>query len=218
MPETLLIHGSPLIGLYVKANEDIAFIGIRDERARRTIEKELEVKVVRTTVSGSELVGAMMSLNSSGAVVGRYIKEKELNRIRREIDVLVVDIEINCMGNIIALNDRGAIIHPDIRDEVLWEIRDFLGVEVAKGTIGGVKTVGMSSAVTNNGALVNPNSTEWEMERIVEVLKVEPVKGTVNFGSEMVGTGVIANSRGYVAGRDTTGFELGVIEEALGFI
>ncbi len=218
MPETLLIHGNPLIGLYVRASDDIAFIGVRDERARRTIERELEVKVVRTTVSGSELVGAMMALNSSGAVVGRYLREKELNRIRREIDVLVVDIEINCMGNVVALNDRGAIVHPDIKEEVLWEIRDFLGVEVVKGTIGGVKTVGMSSAVTNSGALVNPNSTEWEMERIAEVLEVEPVRGTVNFGSEMVGTGVVANSKGYVAGRDTTGFELGVIEEALGFI
>jgi translation initiation factor 6 len=33
----------------------------------------------------------------------------------------------------------------------------------------------------------------------------------------MVGTGVVANSKGYIAGEDTTGFELGVIEDALGF-
>ncbi len=218
MPETLLIHGNPLIGLYVRANEDIAFIGVRDEKAKRVIEKELEVKVVKVSVAGSELVGAMMSLNSSGAIVGRHIKEKELNRIEREIDVLVVDIDINCMGNVIAINDKGAIIHPDIDEKAVEEIKDFLGISVTKGTIGGVKTVGMSSAVTNQGALVNPNSTEWEMEKISEILDVEPVKGTVNFGSEMVGTGIVANSKGYVAGRDTTGFELGVIEEALGFI
>ncbi len=218
MPETLLIHGNPLIGLYIRANEEVAFIGVRDERARRTVERELEVKVIKITVAGSELVGAMMALNSSGAVVGKYVREKELNRIKREIDVFVADIEINCMGNVIALNDRGAVIHPDVNDGVAEEIRDFLGIEVVKGTVGGVKTVGMSSVVTNSGALVNPNATEWEMERIGEVLDVHPVKGTVNFGSEMVGTGVVANSKGYVAGRDTTGFELGVIEEALGFI
>jgi len=218
MPETLLIHGNPLIGLYVRANEDIAFIGVRDEKAKRVIEKELEVKAVKVSVAGSELVGAMMALNSSGAIVGRYVKEKELNRIEREIDVLVVDIDINCMGNVIAINDKGAIIHPDIDDKAVYEIKDFLGIDVTRGTIGGVKTVGMSSAVTNQGALVNPNSTEWEMEKISEILNVEPVKGTVHFGSEMVGTGIVANSKGYVAGRDTTGFELGVIEEALGFI
>ena len=218
MPETLLIHGNPLIGLYVRVNEDVAFIGVRDEKAKRIIESELAVKVTRTTVAGSELVGAMMALNTSGAVVGRYVREKEIDRIERKIDVLVADLNINCMGNVIALNDRGAVIHPDIDESIAGEIKDFLGIDVAKGTIGGVKTVGMSSVVTNNGALVNPNVTEWEIERIIETLGVEPVKGTVNFGSEMVGTGVVANSKGYVAGRDTTGFELGAIEEALGFI
>ena len=54
-----------------------------------------------------------------------------------------------------------------------------------------------------------------ELKIIEEVLKVEPVKGTVNFGSEMVGTGIVAISKGYLAGKDTTGFELGLIEEAL---
>jgi len=72
--------------------------------------------------------------------------------------------------------------------------------------------------VTNRGGLINPNSKEWEVRKIHEVLGVEVEPGTVNFGSDMVGTGLIANTKGYIAGRDTTGFELGVIEEALGFV
>jgi len=42
--------------------------------------------------------------------------------------------------------------------------------------------------------------------------------GTVNFGSPLVGSGILANSRGYVAGDETTGPELGRIEDALGFM
>jgi len=40
----------------------------------------------------------------------------------------------------------------------------------------------------------------------------------VNFGQDMVGAGLVANSRGYVVGEDTTGFELGIVEQALGFV
>ncbi|WP_457590443.1 translation initiation factor IF-6 [Geoglobus sp.] len=218
MPETAVIHGSPLIGLYIRASEDLAVIGVRDERVEHQIAEELEVEVLRTTVCGSELVGAMMAVNSRGAVVSKNIFRKELEALQSKIDVLVLDTEITCMGNVIALNDRGAIVHPELSQDMMGRISDFLDVDVVQGTIGGIKTVGMSSVVTNRGALVNPNANDWEMKRIEEVLGVEPVKGTVNFGSEMVGTGVVANSKGYVAGKDTTGFELGVIEEALGFL
>ncbi|NOY12111.1 MAG: translation initiation factor IF-6 [Archaeoglobi archaeon] len=218
MPETAAIHGNPLVGLYVRASEDLAVIGVRDEKVEGLIAEELEVEVTRTTICGSELVGVMMAMNSKGAVVSKNILRKELEALERKVDVLVLDTEITCMGNVIALNDRGAIVHPELDQRLMDRISDFLDVEVVQGTIGGIKTVGMSAVVTNRGALVNPNANDWEMKRIEEVLGVEPVKGTVNFGSEMVGTGVVANSKGYVAGRDTTGFELGVIEEALGFL
>jgi translation initiation factor 6 len=39
--------------------------------------------------------------------------------------------------------------------------------------------------------------------------------GTSNYGTQMVGSGLIANSKGYVAGSKTTGHELGRIEDAL---
>ncbi len=212
------ISGSPLIGLYIRVNEDFAIIGIRDRKIEDALREELDVDIIRTKICGSELTGAMLALNSKGAVVSRNIMKKELSKLSRKLEVLVLDTEITCIGNILALNDKGAIVHPDIEDRIVNRISDFLEIDIQKGTIGGVKTVGMSSVVTNRGALINPNANEWEVKKIEEILKVEAVKGTVNFGSEMVGTGVVANSKGYLAGRDTTGFELGVIEEALGFV
>jgi len=218
MPTKAFIHGNPLIGLYVRAWDDIAIMGVRDERLKEMLKDELQVDVLRTTVCGSELVGAMVAMNSEGAVVSKNVSEKELKKLERKLNVLVLETEITCMGNVIALNDHGAIVHPEVDDSFILHISDFFDVEVIRGTIGGIKTVGMSAVVTNRGALVNPNANQWEMKRIEEALSVEPVKGTVNFGSEMVGTGVVANSKGYIAGGDTTGFELGVIEEALGFL
>ena len=211
----LSINGSPLVGLYIRASEDFAIVGIRDKVVENVLREELDVDVIRTTICGSELVGAMVALNCRGAIVSKNILKKELSKLSKYLDVLVVDTEITCFGNILALNDKGAIIHPEIEERIVEKIEKFLGVEVRRGTVGGIKTVGMSSVVTNRGALVNPNTNDWELKIVEEVLKVEPVKGTVNFGSELVGTGVVANSKGYLAGKDTTGFELGLIEEAL---
>ena len=42
--------------------------------------------------------------------------------------------------------------------------------------------------------------------------------GTVNLGSPLVGSGLLANSYGYLAGDETTGPELGRIEDALDFL
>lgn len=218
MAELLAVHGNPLIGLYARVSDEFAVVGIRDVKFEQILREELDVETVRTTVAGSELVGAMVAMNSEGIIVSKHVMSKELERLEKIAEVLVLDTDVTCMGNVIAMNDRGAVVHPDLESEVLLEISDFMNIDVSKGTVGGIKTVGMSCVVTNRGALVNPNTSEWEMKKIEEILKVEPVKGTVNFGSEMVGTGLIANSKGYVAGKDTTGFELGVIEEALGFL
>jgi translation initiation factor 6 len=42
--------------------------------------------------------------------------------------------------------------------------------------------------------------------------------GTINYGGPLVGSGLVANASGYVAGQQTTGPELGRIEDALGYI
>lgn len=215
MPKLLAIRGVPLIGLYIKATEEFAILGVDDENAIESLKEELDVDVVVTTVMGSELVGALVCANSNGVLVNSQIAKKELEKIKKVAEVKTIDSNVTCLGNIVCLNDRGAIIHPEIESSIENAVRDFLDVEVARGTIGGVKTVGMSAVVTNRGGLLNPNASEWEIKKVEEVMKVEVGTGTVNFGVELVGTGLVANSKGYIAGKDTTGFELGLIEESL---
>ncbi len=215
MPKLLAIKGVPLIGLYIRATEDFAIVGVDDEKAKDYLKEELDVDVVVTTVMGSELVGALACANSNGVLVNSQISKKELERIEKVTEVKTVESNITCLGNVVCLNDKGAIVHPEVDKVIEDAVKNFLNVEVARGTIGGVKTVGMSAVVTNRGGLLNPNANEWEIRRVEEVMKVEVGTGTVNFGVELVGTGLVANSKGYVAGKDTTGFELGLIEEAL---
>ncbi len=215
MPKLLAIKGVPLIGLYIRATEDFAVLGVDDEKAKDYLREELDVDVVVTTVMGSELVGALVCGNSNGLVVNSRIGMKELEKLKSVSEVKTVDSNITCLGNVVCVNDRGAIVHPEVDEEIERVVAEFLNVDVARGTIGGVKTVGMSAVVTNRGGLLNPNASEWEIKKVEDVMRVEVGTGTVNFGVELVGTGLVANSRGYIAGKDTTGFELGLIEEAL---
>ena len=48
-----------------------------------------------------------------------------------------------------------------------------------------------------------------------KVLEVPVMEGTVNFGMPLVGAGVISSTNGAVCGRQSTGIELGRVEEAL---
>lgn len=217
MPKLLAVKGVPLIGLYIRVTENFAIIGVNDEKAVESLKEELGVDVVITTVMGSELVGALVCANSNGVIVNSRISKKEFEKIKKVAEVKKIDSNVTCLGNVVCLNDRGAIIHPEIDNGIEKAVNDFLDVEVVRGTIGGVKTVGMSAVVTNKGGILNPNASEWEIRKVESVMKVDVGKGTVNFGVELVGTGLVANTKGYIAGKDTTGFELGLIEEALGW-
>jgi translation initiation factor 6 len=76
----------------------------------------------------------------------------------------------------------------------------------------------MTAVVTNKGLLAHPRITDAEIAICEELFGLPVDIGTVNLGSPLVGSGLLANSRGYVAGDETTGPELGRIEDALGFL
>ncbi|MCS7130196.1 MAG: translation initiation factor IF-6 [Archaeoglobaceae archaeon] len=211
----LAVHGNPLIGLYAKVSENFAVIGVPEEKFEASIREILGVEVITTTISGSELVGAMIAMNSKGIAVSSNIMSKELEKLKRKIDVKVVDTPMTCIGNNFCINDRGGIAHPEMPQKTIEEVSDFLDIEIVHGTIGGIKTVGMAGVITNRGGIVHPNATEWELKKISRVMGIEALKGTANFGNDMVGSSILANSKGYLVGRDTTGLELGIIDEAL---
>lgn len=125
---------------------------------------------------------------------------------------------LNAVGNIVLTNDSAALVHPELSDRALEAISRTLKVDVYRGTIAGIKNVGMAGVVTNKGLLVHPKVTVSERETLEEIFGFPVNIGTTNFGTQMLGSGLLANSKNFVAGSDTTGPELGRIEEALGFL
>lgn len=182
------------------------------------LEESLGVPAVSTSIGGSFIIGALMCANAHGVIAAGFMSEKELRALRKHSKAARLNDHLNAAGNVILANDTAALVHPDISERSLRMVTKTLGVPVHRGTIGGLKTVGMAGIATNKGVLVHPKATSAEIAFIEEVFDLPVDIGTVNFGSPLVGSGLLANSKGYVTGEDTTGPEISRIEDALGFM
>jgi len=212
----LNISGTSVLGVFATCTEDHVFVppDISDEMLS-DLEVSLGVKGVRISVGGSSVVGSLIGGNSNGVVAAGFILDRELRKIRKYTRAAKLSGGLNASGNLILANDNAALVHPDLSNKAAGMIEKALGVDVMKGTIAGLKTVGMAGLATNKGVLVHPKTTANEIAVLEELFKLPVDIGTVNFGSHLVGSGILANSKGYVAGEDTTGPEITRIEDAL---
>ncbi|MBI4170180.1 MAG: translation initiation factor IF-6 [Candidatus Aenigmarchaeota archaeon] len=206
--------GDPNLGLYGFATDEYCVVGVH--AARDKIEKELKVKAHFFTVFNTGLLGIFAAGNSSGIVVPNLLEKDERKHLHMA-DVLYLTSRYTALGNLILMNDNGIILSPLLRKE-RQEIENFFGLRCAITKIAGTVVVGNLGIATNKGCLLHPRVKKQEMKLIEDTLGVEADIGTVNFGSPYPGAGVIANSFGFVASRQSSGPELGRITEALGFL
>ena len=220
MFQLLDFHENPNIGVYCRANDSIVFLQKNLlKRVKNEISSALDTSIVELSIVDSTIIGSLLALNSQGAVVTDFADKETVDKIKEQgLDVFVVKDVINAAGNDILVNDNGALIHPDIKDYSMKKIGETLGVPVKKGTIASIKTIGMAAVVTNKGCLCHPKITDEEKKQLEKLFDVNVMIGTVNHGVPMIGSGLVANTKGAIIGNLTTGIEMGRIEEALGFL
>lgn len=219
MPEKLYFNGSPYLGVFGTNTEDVVILPPNNQdRQLRRVCKALKVHGIKTLIGGSSVLGALICGNSSGFVVPPYALDDEIAKLERYAQVSKLPGKMTAVGNLVLTNDNTAVVHPGMPKKAIRVIRDALNVEVYKGTIGGLKITGVAGVATNKGVLVHPETTTAELKFLEDVFNLPVSISTVNYGSGLIGSALLANSKGYVVGGDTTGPELGRIEEALGFI
>jgi len=213
------ISGTSVLGVFATCTEELVFVphDAPDETVT-DLENSLGVTAVLSSVGGSTIVGSLIRGNTKGIVVAGLVLDKELRKLRKHTKAARLSGELNAAGNLILANDTAALVHPDLSDKAVGVIEKTLGVDVRKGTIGGLKTVGMAALATDKGVLVHPKATNAEIAVMEELFNLPVDIGTINFGSPLVGSGLLANSKGYVAGEDTTSPEISRIEDALGYV
>lgn len=219
MKRKLNISGSPVLGVFAGCTDELVFVPYdTSAETLEELEESLGVIALRSSVGGSSIIGSLMRGNSRGIMVAGLILDKELRQIRKHTKAARLTGELNAAGNLILANDTAALVHPDLSEKSVGIIKKTLGVDVKRGTLGGLKTVGMAGIATNKGVLVHPKSSPSEIGAVEELFALPVDIGTVNFGSPLVGSGLLANSKGYVVGEETTGPEISRIEDTLGYL
>ncbi len=205
------LFGSPNIGVYAFCNEKIAIVppGLPERRIQR-FHDYLGVDVCVTGVGGSSLLGVLVAANSNGLILPHFVRDFEADKIKWAADfrVEILEERWTAYGNLILANDRGAVVHPELSSSLKRAVRDVLDVEVTVGHIGGMPYVGALAVATNLGAIVHPSIKESEKSVIEETLHVEAQAGTINGGVPFVKSGLLANTKGAVAGPLSRGPEL----------
>jgi translation initiation factor 6 len=209
-------NGNAYLGVYCVANESLSFVPLdSSDSFFDDVREGLDVQVEKATVAGANILGALIAMNSYGAVVSNMTSNEELESLSRYLPVCRLEDRLNASGNNILVNDNAALVHADIGKTGLRQIKETLQVETVQGSVGGYKTVGSICVATNKGILCHPTTSPDDLEMLKSLFKVPASIGTLNYGAPMVGACMIANSKGAAIGFKSTPIELGRVEDAL---
>ena len=214
------IVGNPNVGVFITATDNLAIVpyNLLDERVE-IIKETLDVEVIKSSISGSSLIGSLSVANSNGIVVSPHVLDREVKQFRDiGLNVATLPGQYTAVGNIVAANDKGAIASPFLEDEAIQVLEETLDVDVRASHIVGSDIIGSLIKVTNKGFLVSSNALQSEVNFAREVFGVEGDIGTVGRGIPLVGACIIGNSEGAIVAKDSTGPEMARVEEALGFL
>ena len=214
------IVGNPNIGVFIQATDDFVIVpyNLIDEKVK-LVEEILEVPAVKSSVSGSSLIGSLSVANSKGIVVSPHVLDREVEQFKElGLEVAAIPGNYTAVGNIVAANDNGAIVSPFLSEDAINTIENTLDVNVEATSMVGSDIIGSLISVTNKGFLISSTAVESEVDFSRKVFGVEGDIGTVGRGISLVGACSIANSNGAIVAKDSTGPEMARVEEALGFL
>ncbi|WP_458456901.1 translation initiation factor IF-6 [Methanobrevibacter sp.] len=214
------IVGNPNLGVFILATDDLAIVpyNLLDEKVE-IIKETLEVEAVKSSISGSSLIGSLAVANSNGLVVSPHVLDREIKQFEDlGLNVATVPGRYTALGNIVAANDNGAIVSPFLSEDAINIIEETLDVDVKATSMVGSDIIGSLIQVTNRGFLISSKAVQSEVRLAQEVFGVEGDIGTVGKGIPLVGACSIANSNGAIVAKDSTGPEMARVEEALGFL
>ena len=215
------LFNSPYSGVFCATNDLVTLVppGIPDDDME-AISEALGTKVEVITIGGSSVLGTLIAMNNKGILVSNLITALELEKLEEitaalDLNLGVLSERSNAIGNNFLLNDSGGFCNERLSKQSKVESEKIFEVDITSQSLNGMDTLGMIGCANTKGGLCHPEISDNEKEVMEKVLKVPVMEGTVNFGMPLVGAGVISSSKGAICGRQSTGVELGRVEEAL---
>ena len=215
------LFNSPYSGVFCATNDLVTLVppGIPDDDME-AISEALGTKVEVITIGGSSVLGTLIAMNNKGILVSNLITSLELEKLEEitaalDLNLGVLSERSNAIGNNFLLNDSGGFCNERLSKQSKVESEKIFEVDITSQSLNGMDTLGMIGCANTKGGLCHPEISDNEKEVMEKVLKVPVMEGTVNFGMPLVGAGIISSSKGAICARQSTGVELGRVEEAL---
>jgi translation initiation factor 6 len=199
-------RGSPHIGVFCVANDDVCFAPLGcPQQLEEAIRETLGVDVVKASMATTSLLGIFSAMNNKLMIVPDILEKEEARLLKDRVSELaVLDVKFTAIGNLVAMNDHGIACSPFMRDE----IKNAFSMKIADSDL-----VGSSMYVNNRGFLAHREASDAELKEAKRVFKVEGDVGTVNFGDPYVHSGIVGNKNGIIAGSFTSGPEMNRIDD-----
>ena len=167
-----LIGGSALLGSLVRGNRK--GIAVADIATQEDLDELSSFGDVVVLESGVNAAGNLMECNDRGAVVSTTIPPLGAEMISDVLGVTVVRTEIaghNTVGSMIVANNKGVLVHPDVKTTEVKSIESAMEAPVMVGTVNfGSPFVGAGCCTSDTHALVGSGSTGPELNRIEDAL------------------------------------------------
>ena len=182
----------------------------------KKLSEYLQTDVIITSVANTSLLGILMVVNNHGLLLPRTCSEEEIARLKKKTDlnVEVLDVKHNALGNMMSVNDNGGIVSPSLPKESLDKISDVLDIELIQKKIAGFHQVGAVMATSPTGGIVHPETDEEDIKIIKNILNVNVEPATINGGLPFLSSGLLANNKSVVVGSLTNGPEIMMLTRA----
>ena len=211
------VYRGPNIGIYTKVNDEFVFVpnGFASSKSEKLAEY-LQTDYIVTSVADTRLLGILMVVNNHGILMPNTCSEEELRRIKKKTDlnVDILDVKFNALGNMMSVNDKGGIVSPSLPKESLQKIEDVLDIEVLQKKIAGFHQVGAVMATSQSGGIVHPETDEEDIKIISNILGVKVEPATINGGLPYLSSGILVNNKSMVVGTLTNGPEIMMLTRA----
>lgn len=211
------IYSGPNIGIYSTVNDEFIFLprGFADGKSEK-LSEYLEVKPLEVSVANARVLGVLMAVNNHGILLPSTCSEGEFNHFKENTDlnVEILDVKNNALGNMMSVNNKGGIVSPLIPKEDLQKIQDVLDIEVLQSKIAGFQQVGAVMSTSEKGTVVHPETDEEDMKAISNLLGGNIEAATINGGIPFVSSGILANNNSVVVGSLTNGPEIMMLTRA----
>lgn len=211
------VYSGPNIGIYTKVNNQFVFVpnGFAKTKAEN-LANYLQTDYLTISIANTRLLGILTVLNNHGMLLPNTCSQGEIDHLKKHTDlnIKLLDVKYNALGNLICVNDKGGIVSPTIDKKYVKEIEDVLDIEVLQKKIAGFYQVGAVMSATSNGGIIHPLTDEDDVSTFSNILGVKIEPATINGGIPFVSSGILANDNAIVVGTLTNGPEIMMLTSA----